>query len=381
MRCWSRKQRLRDENAALRGELALLYGEGRQAGGDWRVSFRAAAVRRPINNARGALGKKSAPAASLMGAGVPYLNERCVMSHRVHQRFASRLGLVVLAAVVAIVGAVQLAAAEPADAIPGLTRKGHHGLKNNEPFKGVVAECPDGMHVIGGGGSVDDGGRRSVKLISLTPYTSPVPDDDIPDHFAAAAEAPHLTRSFEWRISAYALCAPASSLRSYEIVGDHVSNSTSQPFVTAWVRCPGGTVAYGSGAFVSTGGVGGGLAAGEVGLQMTRTSGPMDIARSAAHETLGYGGTWSLSSYAICAEPQGDIHVEGALSQGSAVGGSCPSGYQVHGPGGGGGLIDGGTAWLQKIVPRYPPTGVDVALTRPLDPSVGGMIAHFTCAR
>jgi hypothetical protein len=302
------------------------------------------------------------------------------MAHSVHRRFGSKLGLVVLAAVAAVVGAVGLAAPEPADAIPGLTRKGHHGLMNNEPFKGVVAECPDGMRVIGGGGSVYDGGRRSVKLISLTPY-SYSDEDDLRDAFGAAAEAPHLTRSFEWRVSAYALCAPDSSLRSHKVVGDYVSNSTSQPFVTASVRCPGGTVAYGSGAFVSTGGVGGGLAAGEVGLQMTRTSGPMDIARAAARETLGYGGAWSLSSYAICAEPQGDIHVEGALSQGPEVGASCPPGYQVHGPGGGGGLIDGGTAWLQKIVPRYPPTGVDVALTKPLNPSVGGMIAHFTCAR
>lgn len=302
------------------------------------------------------------------------------MSHPFHKRFASRLGVVVLTAVVAIVGAAQLVAAEPADAIPGLTRKGHHGLMNNEPFKLAAARCPDGMHVIGGGGSVDDGGRRSVKLIGLVPYSPGSSDPD--DKVTAYAESPHLTRSFDWRVSAYALCAPASALRSYDIVDEFVSNNASAPFVTASARCPGGTVAYGSGASVNaTSTPGGGLASGEVGLQMIRTSGPMDIARSAGRETLGFSVGWNLRSYAICAQPQGDIHVEGALSQGAEVGGSCPSGYQVHGPGGGGGLIDGGTAWLQKIVPRYPPTGVDVALTKPLDPSVGGMIAHFTCAR
>lgn len=293
------------------------------------------------------------------------------------QRFAPRLGLAMLAAVVAIVGAVQLTVAEPADAIPGLTRKGHHGLMNNEPSKHAFAKCPDGMRVLGGGGEVNDGGRRSVKLVALIPYS---PGGGIPDHFGAFAESPHLTRSFDWRVSAYALCAPASSVGSHEIVGEFVSNNASAPFVTASAPCPSGTVAYGSGAMVSTVG-GGGLASGEVGLQMTRTSGPMDIARSAGRETLGFAEPWSLGSYAICAQPQGDIHVEGALSQGAEVGASCPSGYQVHGPGGGGGLIDGGTAWLQKIRPRYPPTGVDVALTKPLNPSVGGMIAHFTCAR
>ena len=116
-----------------------------------------------------------------------------------------------LAAVVAIVGSVQLAVAEPADAIPGLTRKGHHGLMNNEPFKVAISKCPDGMHVIGGGGEVNDGGRRSVKLIGLFPYSPGSSNPDVPDQFTAYAESPHLTRSFDWRVSAYALCAPKSS--------------------------------------------------------------------------------------------------------------------------------------------------------------------------
>jgi hypothetical protein len=300
------------------------------------------------------------------------------MSYLFQERFAPRMGLLVLAVVVASVGALQLAVADPAEAIDGLTRRGHHGLKNNEPLKGASADCPAGMRVVGGGGSVDDGGRRAVKLIDLHPYS---PGGGYPDTFIAAAEAPHLTRSFEWRISAFALCAPSSSLRSYQIVGDYVYNSTSKPFEDHFVRCPAGTVAYSSGGFVSNGGVDGGLAGGELGLQMVRTSGPMDIARSTARETLGYDKPWSLSTYAVCAQPQGDIHTDGGLSQGSTVTASCDPGYQVHGPGGGGGLTDGGTSWLQKIYPHYPPTGVDVALTKPLDPSIGGMIAHFTCAR
>ncbi len=300
------------------------------------------------------------------------------MSHRVQTRFVSRLGVVVLAAVIAVVGAGGVAA-EPADAIPGLTRKGHHGLMNNEPFKVAVSKCPDGMHVVGGGGEVNDGGRKSVKLIGLFPF-SPGSSSNVPDRFTAYAESPHLTRSFDWRVSAYALCAPKSSLASHEIIAEFVTNNASAPFVTAFARCPAGTVAYGSGAAVSTVG-GASPASGEVGLQMTRTSGPMDIARSAGRETLGFDKPWNLSSYAICAAPQGDIHIEGAISQGAEVSGSCPTGFQIHGPGGGGGLIDGGTSWLQQIRPHYPPTGVDVSLTKPLDPAVGGMIAHFTCAR
>jgi hypothetical protein len=302
------------------------------------------------------------------------------MAYSLDRRFASKLGLVVLAAVVAVVGAVGLAAPEPAEAIPGLTRKGHHGLMNNEPFKGVAAECPDGMRVIGGGGSVNDGGRRSVKLISLTPY-SYSPDDDIPDAFGAAAEAPHLTRSFEWRVSAYALCAPESSLRSHKVVGDYVSNSTSQPFVTASVRCPGGTVAYGSGAFVSTGGVGGGLAAGggrpatvsDVGADGHRAGrGPRDprLWRRMVPELL------RDMRGAPRRHPRGGRSVAGL--RGSAARAPRLPGSR---PRWGRRLDRRRNGMAAEDRSALSPTGVDVALTKPLDASVGGMIAHFTCAR
>ena len=57
----------------------------------------------------------------------------------------------------------------------------------------------------------------------------------------------------------------------------------------------------------------------------------------------------------------------------------CLFGF-THGIGGGGGLSDGGPVWLDKIKPHADLQGVDVSLTGALDPSIGGMVAHQTCA-
>lgn len=58
---------------------------------------------------------------------------------------------------------------------------------------------------------------------------------------------------------------------------------------------------------------------------------------------------------------------------------SC-GGYRVHGLGGGGGLADGGPAWLCKIYPTGDPRQVQVELTGALYPSMAGMVANATCA-
>ena len=71
----------------------------------------------------------------------------------------------------------------------------------------------------------------------------------------------------------------------------------SARFKTALARCPSGTVAYGTGAAVPS--------IGRIGLQMTRTSGPLDISRATGRADNNYSGSWTLTSYAIYARPAG----------------------------------------------------------------------------
>jgi hypothetical protein len=118
-----------------------------------------------------------------------------------------------------------------------------------------------------------------------------------------------------------------------------------------------------------------------IGLQLTRTSGPLDISRAAGRVDTRFGsvGNWTLTSEVICARRAGGIHVDGDSSLGDSVSASCDTGT-VHGRGGGGGLTDGGLSWLYSIQPFNNLKYVNVRMTSPLNPSIGGMIAHFTCA-
>ena len=67
------------------------------------------------------------------------------------------------------------------------------------------------------------------------------------------------------------------------------------------------------------------------------------------------------------------------MAPGAEASDRCFIGF-THGVGGGGGLTDGGPVWLEKIQPHADLRGVDVGLTGALHPSIGGMVAHQTCA-
>jgi hypothetical protein len=275
--------------------------------------------------------------------------------------------------VAALVGGAQLATASPAAAVSGLQRSdGYSGL-DTRPWKRAIATCPADKHVIGGGASVSESDEQGlVRLTSLLPYR---------DTFQVDAEAPGLRSDLRWSVYAYAICADKTALPQYTIVPGSVTSSKA--FQTAAARCPTGTVAFGSGAqIMAIGGPNAAFAQGQIGLQLNRTSGPLDISRATARESAaGYPGQWSLTSYAICAQPRGTIHSEATVTPGATATGSntCASGF-THGPGGGGGLTDGGPVWLQQIYPSLDKRTVTVAMTGPLAASVGGLVAQQTCA-
>jgi hypothetical protein len=287
---------------------------------------------------------------------------------------------VMLAAAVAVTAAVQLVVASTASAIDGWERRTFGGHHNDQPYKINSAQCSStSKRLVGGGAFIDDGDRKRVRLVGLIPQTS---DGQFPDTFTVIAEAPDLFSNYDWHVTAYIICVDADEVPDHQIVPDWVDvPSTGGPFAHTSARCPSGTIAYSAGGQVVAGGHGTfSHAAGRIGLQMNRTSRPQDISRIAARErseltTL----PWTLASYAVCAEPPATMKIRGAENPGDGAIAYCDKGWDVIGPGGGGGLIDGGPVWLQSIQPLRT-QGVHVRMTGPLRPSIGGMVAHMSCA-
>jgi hypothetical protein len=277
-----------------------------------------------------------------------------------------RMSLYVLCAVVlAGVGAT------PAAAITGLERTFAASSYDDNPTKAAIARCKPGKVVVGGGGVVyEDIEAKTIRLTSLIPRKR--------DYYAIA-EAPNLNPNHKWGIQAHALCVDEDSIDGHQVKYESIDVAPSGgPFVHTAARCPAGTKAYSSGGEILAFD-GDGVANGQIGLQLVRTSGPQDIGRVAAREDAnGYGGRWRLTAAAVCAEPAGSVHVEGTVSQTDKATHTCAQG-KLLGPGGGGGLTDGGPVWLQRILPLSDLRTVDVRLTGPLHPSIGGMVAHAVC--
>ena len=273
------------------------------------------------------------------------------------------------------VGALWLAAAQPAAAFPGLELRQQDSLENrDEPHKRAVAQCPDRKLVVGGGAKVLDGARARVGLTTLRPGRPPV-GTPWGGTFLAVAEAVNGTRPYDWTLRAYAICAPREALARYYIQW-HESAFTSTDFKHTTARCPDYSLTYGSGAEVDTGAAD---ETGKVFIQLYRTSGPLDISRAAGRTAPGFEGRWDVTSYAICAVWRDQLFADGTIAPGPEASDRCLFGF-THGIGGGGGLTDGGPVWLKKVEPHADLMGVDVALTGALDPSIAGMVAHQTCA-
>lgn len=178
-------------------------------------------------------------------------------------------------------------------------------------------------------------------------------------------------------MAAYAVCADADT----QVVQYEVRNPDSDPYVQGWVDCPGNSKTYSAGGAIV---YPHNDRQGRIGLQMIRTSGPMDIGRATARENtpLDTPNSWSLNVYAVCAVPQqGEgLHVEGEGDTDGdlEVKSSCAF---VHGPGGGAsgpGISDAGPSWLKAIIVDDLLLTVTVNMAG-YDPPLGGVVAHHTC--
>lgn len=283
-----------------------------------------------------------------------------------HRRTGLRWAAVLATLTVGAAG--QLAVAGPAAAVSGLIRTTHVATAtDSQSPKFRAAECPNGMRVIGGGARVSGPAANSIRLSVLQPVSGPGQTD----RYEVWADEPPGGISGNWALEGYAICAPATSVPGYTIVAQGSGySSVSTRSVAA--GCSGSQRVIGSGASIAGGGFG------NVGLQMSRASGPLDIARAAAAEDGAYSGNWQVTAYAICANPVGAA-AEGAVQTGvDSASYSCASSTEkVHSVGGATGPGAAGQTFLSSLYPDAGLTSVRLSLTGvPTD----GLAIQAVCA-
>lgn len=190
--------------------------------------------------------------------------------------------------VVMTAAAATPAAAQPSIlAVPGLQRVTAVSASNANDFKSVTATCPAGKVLIGTG-YVINGATGEVVVDDLRPNGGPATAPT--SVFVGAYEEDPLATN--WSVTAYAVCAnPLDGLVRVTATG----TSGSVDFQSVSAVCPAGKQVTGGG------------------FELTGASGAVvvdDFVPSAssvfagAHEAdPDFTGTWSITSYAICANP------------------------------------------------------------------------------
>jgi hypothetical protein len=161
-------------------------------------------------------------------------------------------------------------------------------------FHGARAVCGDGEVVVGGGAQVypDNESTRPVALTELVPLSDA--DGLGHDGYAVTAKAVTVVQ-VSWRVTAFAVCAQASSVPTQHIVKTPTDLSTTSTVQATAAACPPGERVLGSGADVFS------IGTGSVVLQVARPDGPGGIARVQGHVAPGFTGSWKVDAYAICA--------------------------------------------------------------------------------
>ena len=188
---------------------------------------------------------------------------------------------------------VVVAPATPASAaVPGLVRISAVSATNSTDFKTVTATCPAGKVLTGTGYELNGAGGEVIV------------DDLRPNGGPAIAPTSVTVGAYEadpfagnWSLTGYAICAnPVPGLVRATVT----SASNSNDFRSAIVSCPLGKVLTGTGYELNG-------ATGEAVVDDFRPNGGPAIAPTSvtvgAYEADPFAGNWSLTGYAICANP------------------------------------------------------------------------------
>lgn len=252
----------------------------------------------------------------------------------IHKSFVrSRLarGLATAVALVGLAGTVQLATAGTASAAVSRVVSASSGPADSTARKVATASCPSGMRVFGGGGDIV-GGKNGVSLTGLRPVSTASGDS-----FVVTAEEDAVGYSGSWNVYAYALCGfPLPNMTVQTFTRSSTAGATE---LFASTACPAGTAPLGLGAQIN-GGNGHVVLHTLFGNYVTGPYGaPTSFSKTEAFVTEGgYGGTWSLTSYAVCASPPPDLTYQFAdsvlNSADKTASVQCPSGTRAYAAGG-----------------------------------------------
>jgi hypothetical protein len=190
--------------------------------------------------------------------------------------------------------------------------------------KSIAAHCDPGQRVIGGSAWLvrADGDVRIVDMIPRTDYL-----------FVVALEDEDGTNA-SWQLFASAVCA--DPIPGMDIV-ERTSTVTSNLYNSVAADCTGGDQLLGTGYRVNDGD-------GEVGLDDLKVTSSTRLTVWAYEDGSGYGNTWSVTAFAVCAPPPAGLEIVSEESIGTsddtaALGAFCPYGKVTLG---GGGQVDGG---------------------------------------
>lgn len=231
--------------------------------------------------------------------------------------------IVRLFAAVLLAAGTGAVAGAPAQAVPGLSTHTVVTTASSAAVKSIYASCPAGKRVIGGGGIVD-GADGKAWITSEYPVALAGGD-----RFEVAAVETDDGYAGNWWLRAFAICAdPVPGLQIVSATRP-ASSLSSQSYSAA---CPSGKRMIGAGGRVNN-------PAGQVALQTVSTTVPAaDQALVAAREDGdGYAGTWSVTAYAVCANPVAGFSIVSGTSAWDPTDvkiatATCPAGSQPHGP-------------------------------------------------
>lgn len=218
-----------------------------------------------------------------------------------------------------------LMAPAAAAAIPGFTMEVDSTSTDSTSPKSLLVQCPPGTIVIGGGGFISGtgGAEDRILLVAMRPIVT-----YFGFGYQIIAAEDEIGTDEGWVLATRALCAPPPP--GLEYVWEHAASS-SAPSRTVTAACPDGKNVLGTGGMISG-------PTGQIALRsIVPTPDPPTAVSVAAHEdATGTNGTWSLTSWAICADPLPGLQLvtETATGSSSALEAvTCPAGTYVYGVG------------------------------------------------
>jgi hypothetical protein len=208
-------------------------------------------------------------------------------------------------------------------AVPGLQYVATHSGFDSVVYKSVTVSCPAGLRVVGAGFELT-GAVGSVVLDDFIPSTTSV---TVGAGEIVGAGEPSDGTTASWSVGATAVCAsPPPGLQIVSQPSSFGPGGARQATAT----CPAGKQLIGAGSSLSNG-------FGQISVKALDISTTAATA-SAIDDEDGYSGPWSVSAYAVCADPLPGLQIvlastDHVSTPTKVVTAACPAGKRALGAG------------------------------------------------